>query len=231
MLLGNLCYNCPLIQRQCGFFREVKNRTEENSLSFFAFPFLLILLFFTSLAGILEISETKAAMPNQHNQGQVSLLQEKLNKAQSMVVVDYAGTSVKDLTNLRNELKAAGGEMFVTKNTLIDIAVGKGKMSESLQGMNAVIFSYDDPVAAIKALYKFHEDTDKLTIKQGFMEDKVLSTAEVETLSKLPGKNELIVMLIQRIKSPGAGLANVLKAGPRDLVYVLKALADKKQEA
>lgn len=170
-------------------------------------------------------------MPNQHNQEQVKLLQEKLNQAQSMVIVDYTGTSVKDLTTLREELRAAGGEMFVTKNTLIDIAVGKGKLAQSLEGMNAVIFSYQDPVAAVKALFKFHKDTDKLTIKQGYMEDKVLSTTEVEALSKLPGKNELIVMLLQRIKSPGTGLVNVLKAAPRDLVYVLKAMADKQQAA
>jgi ribosomal protein L10 len=59
------------------------------------------------------------------------------------------------------------------------------------------------------------------------MDDKVLSFNEVEALSKLPSKSELIVMLIQRLKSPGQGLANVLKAGQKDLVYVLKAITDK----
>lgn len=171
-------------------------------------------------------------MPNKHNQEQVELLQEKLNRAESMLVVDYSGTSVKDLTTLRGKLRAAGGEMYVTKNTLIDVAVGKGKMAESLQGMNAVIFSYQDPVAAVKAIFEFHQETDKLKIKQGFMDGKVLSDAELESLSKLPGKNELIVMLMQLIKSPGTGLVNVLQAAPRNLVYVLQALADKKgQEA
>ena len=63
-------------------------------------------------------------MPNQHNQEQIKIIQEKLDKAASMVVIDYAGTNVKDLTELRAALVEAGGEMFVTKNTLIDIAVG-----------------------------------------------------------------------------------------------------------
>lgn len=167
-------------------------------------------------------------MPNTHNQEQVNIIQDKLNQAKSMVIVDYSGSSVSDLTTLREALRAAGGEMFVTKNTLIDIAVGKGKLTESLNGMNAIIFSYDDAVSGLKALFDFHKDTDKLTIKQGYMEDKVLSTSEVEALSKLPSKSELIVMLIQRLKSPGQGLVNTLTAKTKDLVYVLKAIADKK---
>jgi large subunit ribosomal protein L10 len=167
-------------------------------------------------------------MPNQHNQEQVKIVQEKLDRAASMVVIDYAGANVKDLTELRAALVEAGGEMFVTKNTLIDIAVGKGKMTESLQGMSAAVFSYNDPISAIKALVKFHDEKELLEIKQGFMDDKVLSTAEVKALSKLPSKNELIVMLIQRLKSPGQGLVNVLQANARNLVYVMKAIADKK---
>lgn len=167
-------------------------------------------------------------MPNQHNQEQVKLIQDKLNQAASMVVIDYAGANVKDLTKLRAALREAGGEMFVTKNTLIDIAVGKGKVTESLQGMSAAVFSYTDPVSAIKALVEFHEETDLIEVKQGFMDGKVLSKEEVQALSKLPSKNELIVMLIQRLKSPGQGLVNVLQASARNLVYVMKAIAEKK---
>ena len=169
-------------------------------------------------------------MPNAHNQEQIKIIQEKLAKAKSLVIVDYSGSSVNDLTELRNNLTAAGGEMFVTKNTLIDIAIGKGKVSESLKGMNAIVFSYDDAVAGLKAVFEFHNDTDKLEIKEGFMDDKVLSVSEVEALSKLPNKSELIVMLIQRLKGPGQALANVLQAGARDLTYVLKAIASKKSE-
>ena len=169
-------------------------------------------------------------MPNKHNLQQVEVLQEKLSRAQSVAIVEYSGTTVNDQVKLRQELRDAGGEFLVTKNTLIDIAIGKGKLSESLDGMNAIVFSYDDAVAAIKKLFAFQKDTEKLTIKQGFMEDRVLSIAEVEALSKLPGKNELIGMLISRIQSPAYGLVNVLNAGPRNLVYALKAIADKKQE-
>ncbi len=167
-------------------------------------------------------------MPNQHNQQQVELLKDKLAKAQSVAIVDYSGTTVNQQVKLRQDIKDAGGEVLVTKNTLIDIAIGKGKLKESLEGMNAIIFSYNDPVAAIKALFAFQKDTEKLTIKQGYMEDRVLSAAEVASLSKLPGKNELIGMLMHVLKAPGNNIAGVLTAGPRNLVYALKAIAEKK---
>ncbi len=167
-------------------------------------------------------------MPNKKNQAQLEMLTEKLSRAQSVTIIDYSGTTVNDQVKLRQEIKDAGGEMLVTKNTLIDIAVGKGKLSESLEGMSAIVFSYADPIAAVKKLFTFQKDSEKLTIKQGYMEDKVLSPAEVEALSKLPGKNELISMLISRLQSPGSGLVNVLKASQRNLVYALKAIADKK---
>lgn len=167
-------------------------------------------------------------MPNKHNQDQVALIQDKLSKAKSAVIVDYSGTSGSDQVQLRSDVKQAGGEILVTKNTLIDIAVGKGKVSQSLSGMNAIVFSYNDAVAAVKALFKFHKDNEKLEIKEGVMEDKVLSTSEVEALSKLPSKDELIATLIARIKGPSYGMVNVLSAGPRNLVYTLKAISEKK---
>jgi len=172
----------------------------------------------------------KGSMPNTKNQSQVALLQSKVAKAQSLAVIDYAGTSVTDMTKLRAEVKAGGGEVLVAKNTLIDIVVGKGKVSDSLTGMNALVLSYQDAVSAMKKLFAFQKDTDKLVIKQGYMpeDDKTLSADEVKQLSQMPSKNELISMLISRIQSPAYGLVNVLKANQRNLVYALKAIADKK---
>lgn len=170
-------------------------------------------------------------MPNQKNQQQIEMLKEKVAQAKSAVVVDYSGTSVNDQTQLRGALKNAGGEIVVTKNTLIDLAFGKGKLTESLHGMNAIVFSFQDEVATIKELFKFHKDTEKLTIKQGMLADKVLSSEEVENLSKLPSKAELMATLISRIKGPSYGLVNVLNAGPRNLVYALQAIVKKGEAA
>lgn len=166
-------------------------------------------------------------MPSQKNIKEVEVIKEKLARTKSVAVVDFSGTTVNDQVKLRTELTAAGGEMYVTKNTLIDLAIGKGRVSESLEGMNALVFSYEDAVSALKKLFEFHKDTDKLTIKQGLVEDRVLSATEVEALSKLPSKLELISMLMNRIQAPGQGLVGVLKASQRNLVYALKAVADK----
>ena len=135
-------------------------------------------------------------MPSQRNQAQLEVVKTKLGQSKSAVIVDYSGTSVSDQTNLRSALKEAGGEMLVTKNTLIDLAVGKGKLSDSLSGMNALILSYDDEVGAIKAVFKFHQDNDRLQIKQGYLDEKVLSAEQVKALSQMPGKQELMANLI-----------------------------------
>ncbi len=167
-------------------------------------------------------------MPSKKNEQQVEIIKEKLAGAKSATIVDYSGTTVNDQVKLRSELKKAGGEMFVTKNTLIDLAVGKGKLSESLTGMNALILSYEDAVAAVKALFDFQKETEKLSIKQGWMDSEVLSAEQVEALSKLPSKTELIGMLMSRLQGPAYGLVNVLQGSQRNLVYALQAIADKK---
>lgn len=167
-------------------------------------------------------------MPNKYNQEQVELLKKKVAEAKSIAVVDFSGTTVNDQVKLRSALRKVGGEFRVAKNTLVDKVINDPTLLDSLHGMNGLVFSFKDEVAALKELFKFRKETDKLTIKQGYMEGKVLSAAEVETLSKLPGKAELIATLISRLNGPAYGLANVLKAGQRNLVYVLNALAQKK---
>lgn len=170
---------------------------------------------------------TGKTMPNQKNLKQVEVLKTKIAQAKSVAIVDYSGTSANDQVKLRQAIAAAGGEILVTKNTLIDIAIGSGKLSQSLEGMNAIVFSNQDEVAAIKALFQFQKDSEKLTIKEGYMDDAVLSPAQVVALSKLPGKNELISLLIRTLQAPATGMVNVLKANQRDLVYALKAIVDK----
>jgi large subunit ribosomal protein L10 len=170
-------------------------------------------------------------MSSQVNLDQVAKLQDKLTKAQSVVVVEYVGTSVKEQTELRRKVREAGGEVVVAKNTLLDIAIGRGKLSESLRGMTAAIFSYADPVAPIKALFEFHKKAEKLEIRQGWMDNSVLSAQEVESLSKLPSKQELLAKLLGVLQNPARNLVGVLNAVPRQLVYAISAVEKKQQGA
>lgn len=166
-------------------------------------------------------------MPRQSNIDELAVLSEKLKSAKSFAIVEYSGTTGSDQVKLRQALQDAGAEFRVSKNTLMRLAVDNKALDASFEGQNAFVFSQKDEVGGIKALFTFHKDEDKLVIKQGLMGDKVLSYEELEALSKLPGKDQLIATLISRINAPGQGLVNVLKAGTRDLVQVLKAYADK----
>ena len=170
-------------------------------------------------------------MPSTANSAQVEQLKETLKTAKSVAIVEYAGTTVNDQVKLRSALRKVGGEFRVAKNTLISIALGKPELKDSLEGMNGLVISFTDEVAAIKELFKFHKDSEKLVIKQGVLADKVLSAEEVENLSKLTGKNELIATLISRINGPAYGLVGVLKASQRSLVYALNAIAQKQGSA
>lgn len=162
-------------------------------------------------------------MPCKDNQDQVAIVTEKLGRAKSATVVDYAGTTVNNQVDLRRELRKVNAEFFVTKNTLINIATG-GKLKASLDGMNALVLSYDDEVAGLKQLFAWQKKNEKLTIKTGVVGDLVLNATEIETLSKLPGKKELMATLISRLQGPAYGLVNVLSANMRNLVYVVSAI-------
>jgi large subunit ribosomal protein L10 len=194
------------------------------------FPFFLTLWIYKKITVLSKHKLEKGVntTPNKKNQASLTELSEKVAKAKSIIVADYSGTTVKDQVTLRSAIKQAGGEVVVAKNTIIDLAIGKGKVSDSLHGMNAAVFAYDDAVAPVKALFEFHKKNEKLVIKQGYMDEKVLSTDEVIALSKLPSKNELIAKLLMILKSPGQGFVNVLTANQRNLVYALNAVAEKK---
>ena len=168
-------------------------------------------------------------MPNQKNIQNLAQIKDKIGQAKSILVVDYAGTTVNDQSQFRMNLKKVGGEFFVTKNTLIGLAFDKKpEITEQLDGMNALILSYDDEVGAVKVTYDFIKDKEKMTVKVGYLDGKFLSTTETEALSKTPGKQELMAMLVRALNSPATGLVNVLKANIRDLTYVLQAIVDKK---
>lgn len=169
-------------------------------------------------------------MPNSKNTQNLSLIKDKLVQAKSILVIDYTGTTVNEQSEFRRQLKKVGGEFFVTKNTLIGLGFdNKPEVKTALNGMNALILSYDDEVSAVKVTYDFIKDKEKLTVKIGYLDGKFLTEKETQALSKTPGKQELMSMLVRTLNAPASNLVNVLKANIRDLTYVLHAIADKKE--
>ncbi len=150
----------------------------------------------------------------QAKQAVVAELTAKINGAVAGVIVDYSGITVADDTALRRELREAGVDYAVVKNTLLKRAVDAAEMSgldDVLNGTTALAVS-DDYVAAAKILCKYAEGKDHFKVKAGFMDGQVIDADKVVELSKLPSKEGLLSMLLSVLNGPIRGLAVALNA-------------------
>ena len=154
---------------------------------------------------------------------QVSEVAEQFKNATSVVVVDYLGITVEQATNLRTELRNAGVQFAVVKNSILSRAAkeaGLEGMDDIFKGPSAVAFSNDDVVAPAKILDDFAKKVEALEIKACVIEGKVSSKEEIEALAKLPNREGLLSMLL-----------SVLQAPVRNTALAFKAVADQKDGA
>lgn len=150
-------------------------------------------------------------------------LKNKFEKSKLVILADYRGINVEDITKIRAELKKTDSEYVVAKNSTLRFAV-KGTeiegISEYLEGPTAVTFSYEDYVSPAKVLYDYAKDSEFYKIKAGIMDGKVIPAEEVIKLAKLPSKEMLLTQL-----------ATVLLANIRNLAVVLDQVAKKEETA
>ncbi len=181
-------------------------------------------------------------MPSQQNQELVKDTIDKIGRSKNVVIVEYQGLSVKDQVQLRADIKKAGGELNVTKNRLVKLALKDrlkdipAEIDEALNGPSAIVFGYEDAVGATKAIIDFAKDHESLKAKVGVLmadsaesTDKVLSAKDIEALSKLPGRQELLTMLVVQLQSPVQGFYNVLKGNLSGLARVLNGIKEQKE--
>lgn len=157
-----------------------------------------------------------------------------LKASQAGVLVDYRGLTVEQDTALRNELRKAGVEYSVVKNTLTRFAAketGYDDLDEILHGPTALAISRDDAIAPAKVMAQFAKKFDKLSIKAGFVDGKVIDENGVNKLAELPSKPELLSMLMRTMNAPVQGVVNVLQGNIRGVVIALNAYAEKMQNA
>ena len=129
---------------------------------------------------------------------EVSALAAKMKEAKLVLLTDYRGINVEDVTNLRTELRNAKAEYKVIKNNITRRALaecGIEGLEEQLTGPTAVIMSNEDYLEPAKAIYKFSKDNDFYKIKGGVIEGKVMTAEEIITLAKLPSRETLLSML------------------------------------
>jgi large subunit ribosomal protein L10 len=159
-------------------------------------------------------------------------LTDKLNKAKSVVFVNFQGLKVKEAEELRRSCRQEQVELCVAKKTLIDLALQSKNLPESyakqLPGEVAVVMGYEDEIAPARLLKNFGKDHEAVKMVAGIFDGKALDAVSLKQLADLPGKTELLAKLVGTIQSPLSGLANVLQGNLRSLVYVLNAVKDKK---
>lgn len=171
-------------------------------------------------------------MPTQQKAETIQIIREKLENAKAVVLTDYRGLNVAQLTDLRKKLRDAGIEYKVLKNTLTGIAakeVGIEALDTYLEGPTGIAFTYDDPVAAAKILADYAKDNDKLEIKAGILDKKVIGAEGVVALAKLPPREVLIAQVLAGMQAPISGLVNVLQGSIRNFVYVVDAIRQQKE--
>lgn len=161
----------------------------------------------------------------------VEELVEKMTSAKSMVITDYKGLDVSAITELRKQLREAGVEYKVVKNTLAKIAAQKAEVediNEYFTGPTAVAFGLEDAVSPAKVLVDFAKDNEKLEIKCGSLNGQIISLDKVKSLAEIPPREQLLAQVLAGMKSPITGLVNVLQGNLRGLVQVLNQIKEQK---
>ncbi len=145
----------------------------------------------------------------------VASVADRINNSVAGVIVDYKGISVADDTALRKELREAGVEYTVVKNTLIKLAI-KGtaleSMSDVLDGTSAIATSKEDYVAAARILNKYAEGHDNFNLKAGYLEGEVIGMDKLMELATLPSRETLLSMVANVFSAPIAGFARAVQA-------------------
>jgi large subunit ribosomal protein L10 len=166
----------------------------------------------------------------------VAELTEVIGRASGMYFTDFQGMNAAQSTNLRSELRKAGIPFKVAKNTLIRRALqDTGKLtddlSKALVNQTGVAFGFDDPVAPARVLKDFVEKNgDKPSLKIAYVDGVIYPGSQLKQVAALPTKKDVMAGIVGSIAAPISGLAGVLGALQRDLVYVLDAIEKKRAE-
>lgn len=170
-------------------------------------------------------------MARPEKEAAVAEVKDRFQRAKVVVLTDYRGLKVAEMTELRRKLREAGVEYKVIKNTLATRAAREADLAELetyLTGPTAMAFGYEDPAVPAKILATFAKEHKNLQLKAGIFEGKALDQNQVKTLADLPSREQLLAMVAGMLQAPMRGLVTVLSGPMRNLVYGLEALRKKK---
>jgi large subunit ribosomal protein L10 len=172
-------------------------------------------------------------MPNVKNQEVVKSLTEKFKAMKGLILTEYRGLTVEEISNLRLKLRPFGSEYTVVKNTLSKMAFKETGIEpgENFSGSTALVIENGDIVSPAKIIVEFAKTHANLKIKSGFLEGKFVNAAVIEQLSSLPSREVLIARMLGSMNATVTDFVNVLVANIRGLLTVLDGAIAKKQAA
>ncbi len=165
---------------------------------------------------------------------EVAQLEARLKKANAVILTDFRGLTVGEISALRGKLREAGVEYRVVKNRLLGIAgkaAGIEGLAPFLEGPTAAAFTANDPVNAAKIIQDFIRQTRKLAVKGSIVAGHVYDEAHTKALADLPSRQVLLARVVGSIAAPLAGLSSVLIGVPRALVYALEQMRQQRDAA
>ena len=169
------------------------------------------------------------ALTKAKKNAKVAMLASELESSTSAIIGTFKGLTASKDFELRKVIRAAGGSYHVVKNKLAAKSSEGTKVEAALQGLkgvSSVAYTSGDPVALAKALSTWVKDNSEFTFKLGIVDGKVITVEEIDSLAKLPGREELFSKLLFLIQSPAQRLATVINATGRNLAVVVNMAAE-----
>ncbi|GMV84773.1 MAG: 50S ribosomal protein L10 [Dehalococcoidia bacterium] len=169
-------------------------------------------------------------MPTPRKVAMLAEIKDRMERASIAISADYRGLTVAQITELRRALRPTGAQVNIVKNTLAQMAAkeaGREEMAQIVQGPTALAIGFDDPIAPVKALTE-HLRARRLNIEihGGWLEGRVLSRAEVESLATMPSKEQMIADVVSKLQSPLYTFAGLMQSTMRNFAGLIDARAN-----
>lgn len=172
------------------------------------------------------------AITKQRKDDLVAQYTELLDQSKAIILADYSGLNVKQMQMLRAQVRQADGAFYVTKNTLLRLAlakIGYELPEDLLVGQLGAGFAMSEVPTLAKALTEFAKDQEALEIVGGLLDGELLTAEQVKALAELPSLDELRAQIIGMLQAPARNLATVVAGGVRQVVNVLDAYASQEE--
>lgn len=174
------------------------------------------------------------ALSKQKKNEVIEQYKEWLKNSQSVILVEYTGATMKDMENIRAQIRDAGGEFHVVKNTLVKLALEASEYpipEGMLENSTAATFAFSDPAGTAKALSEASKGLEAIKVKGGYMGFEFLDAAQVKSLADLPPLPVVRAQLLGVLQAPAGKLVRTVAEPARSLASVFRAYSEQAQAA